>query len=302
MSKNAKAATASTSKKTAEPKAVAFIAANALSTDVGAKAMEAFRISKNEDAKIAELSQENTKRKGETLKTLTLAFVKAATADKNIRLADCQSDTEKQVRALREKLEVAVGIRTVAQNADGTNKIELAPWTKEYLPQPGEDKESEDWRRKENFRTNFSAVLKKAMAAAHAISHKGIHASEDKATGALLISGPAVKERFGHDNILLNEKREIKEGDRKIELKKIPSFTELTRISAESVGKAAPVRVDSRKPGSGKVTEKDMIAAITSLQNALSKFSGFGDDMATALEGLQDTIETALAQNQGSEG
>ncbi len=282
-------------------KAVSFLAANAMSADIGKKAMEDFGVAKQTDAAISEMTAENSARKGATLKALTLAFVKAATADKGVNLGHVQSDVDKEVSQLRQKLEVAVGIRVANRQPDGTDKVELAPWTSEFLPQPGENKESDEWRKKENFRTNFSAVFKKAMGAAHAIMLKGITASEDKKTGHLLISGKTVKERFGTDSVLLNEKREYKEGDRKVTLNKIPSFTELARISAESVGKTLQTRVDSRAKTGGPVTEADIIKSVQSLQVVLTKLKGFGDDLATALEGLQDTIEKALNENEGSE-
>lgn len=284
-------------------KAVGFVNPSAMSADVGRKAMESFGEAKMADDQIRELSNENTRRKGQTLMSLTMSFVKAAKEDKNINLADINSDKKEDASRCRAKLEVAVGIKIATKNEDGTDKLTLADWTKEYLPQPGMDKESEEWRKKETFRTNFAAVFKKAAMAAHAIVLKGIDLKEDKERGVLLISGKAVKERFNYDGpVALDEKKDFKVGDRKVSLAKVPSFTEIARISAEAGGTTLTTRVDSRaKLGGAKVSEKDVLEAVKALQNAITKIKNFGDDLATALEGLQDTIEKALSENEGSE-
>ena len=283
-------------------KAVAFINPNALSTDVGRIAMENFGEAKIADDQIRELTSENTRRKGQTLMSLTQSFVKAAMADKSVILGDINSDKKDDVTRLRSKLEVAVGIKIATKGEDGTDKLSLADWTKEFLPQPGMDKESEEWRKKETFRTNFAAVFKKAIMAAHAIVLKGMTMKEDKERGVLLLSGKAVKERFNYDGpVALDEKKEFKEGDRKISLAKVPSFTELARISAEAAGTTLTTRVDSRaKLGGAKVSEKDVLEAVKALQNAVLRLKGFGDDLADALEGLRDTIDKALDENEGA--
>ena len=303
----AKAATRSTKPmaKDTSKAVVGYVAPGALSLEVGRKAMEDFGEAKIADEQIKELNSENVRRKGQTLKDLTMAFVKAANNDKTIILGDVNSDKKDDAGRLRSKLEVAVGIKVATKNEDGTDKLTLADWTKAILPQPGMDKESEEWRKKETFRTNFATVFKKAMMAAHAVVLKGITIKEDKERGVLLISGKAVKERFNYDgDIALDEKKEFKEGDRKIALAKTPSFTELARISAESAGTTLTTRVDSRaKLGGAKLTEKDVLDVVKSLQNAILKLKGFGDDLADALEGLRDTIDKALDDNEGpSEG
>jgi hypothetical protein len=295
-------ASSSTKPMATDKRAIAFVSPTAMSVDVGERAMAAFKNSKELDAQISELTQSNQVKKYETLKSLTMSFVKAAQADKTIDLGKIHSDVDKEVSQLRQKLDVAIGIRTATRNEDGTDKLSLAPWTKDYLPQPGENKDTPGFQPKENFRTNFAAVFKKAILSAHAVVSKGLRIDEDKETGILLVSGKAIKERFNVDQIALNEKREIKEGDRTVKLAKVPSYTELGRISAESVGKAITTRAQSAaKLGGAKVTEKDIVEGVQSLQLAISKLTGFGDELATALEALQDTIERALSDNDGPE-
>jgi hypothetical protein len=292
------APTSSTKPMAKDSKAVGFVSPAAMSADVGQKAMEAFRVAKETDAEISTLQANNTARKYETLKSLTQSFCKAALHDKTINLADIHSEEDKTVAKLRTKLEVAVGIKQVAKTEDGTDRFSLSDWTADYLPQVGEDKTTAEWRRKENFRTNFAPVFKKAIQSAHAILLKDLKISEDK-DGALMVEGKAIKERFNVDKIALNEKREIKDGEKTIKLAKIPSYTELARISAESAGKTIQTRVQSAAKMSGNLTEADVLNAVKTLTTALGKMKNFGDELATAMEALQDTIEQALSRNEG---
>jgi hypothetical protein len=267
--------------------------------DVGQKAVAAFKITKETDAEIAELAQKNTAQKGQTLAMLTEAFYHAAVNDKNVKLGNIHSDAATDLKDLRQRLEVAIGIKIATRNEDGTEKIGYAPWAKDYFPQPGETKETEGWQAKENFRTNFATAFTKCVKAAHAVQLKGLQMAKDKVTGTLLISGKAIKERFNVDQIALNEKREVKDGEKTVKLAKIPSYTELARISAESVGKSLQTRVQSTAKEVNALNEGDVTMAVNSLTTTIGKLSNFGDELATAIEALMEACEKALDANQG---
>ena len=301
MAKATKAATQApeSTKPMAKETALSYVSPKAMSVDVGEKAVRAFKVTKDQDQQIADLQQQNSAQKGQTLAMLTEAFFVAANNDKNIKLGNIHSDAATDLRDLRSRLEVAVGIKIAKRGDDGVEKIVFADWAKDYFPQPGESKETDGWQVKENFRTNFATAFTKCVKAAHAVQLKGLEMSKDKATGTLLISGKAIKERFNVDQIALNEKREIKDGDRTVKLAKIPSYTELARISAESVGKTLTTRVDSRAKEVNSLNEADVTSSVNSLTMAIGKLTNFGDDLATAIEALMEACEKALDANEG---
>jgi hypothetical protein len=290
-----------TSKPAAASKAVGFVASSALSLDVGEKAVKAF---KGVDTAL-NTAKDNIERaergKRETLKDLTQAFTKAALNDKRIVLADQYSDEKKVIEAMNERLRVAIGIKVVQRGEDGTEKIVLAPWTADLFPQPGEDRKSDAWQAKETFRGNFGAIFKKAVLAAEAIISTGMKVREAK-DGTLMISGPKIKEHFKVDEVALNEKRKIKEGDVVKELPKTPSYTEIGRIGAALRGENITTRADSRaKLGGAALTEGDLVKSAKALQSAIVKIKNFSDSTASALEALADTIEKALEANEGTD-
>ena len=88
-----------------------YVNPKALAVDVGMKAVKAFLQTKTTDDKINELMQQNTMQKGQTLAMLTEAFYHAATNDKTIKLENIRFDVKEDLSALRQKLEVAVGIK-----------------------------------------------------------------------------------------------------------------------------------------------------------------------------------------------
>jgi hypothetical protein len=279
--------------------AVAYVNKNALSTDVGQKAVMAWKATKDTEKQITDLAEDNARRKGAALKMLTLAFIKAATADKNIKLEDVYLEKSAKLNDLRQRCEVAVGIKVAKKGEDGVERYEMAEWTHDVLPQPKEDKSQPGFQAKENFRSNFAAAMTKCIKAAHAVMVKQIQVTEDKATGTLLVSGKAIKEHFNVDQVALNEKREVQQDGKEVKLAKIPSFTELARISAATQGKSIPTRAEAAK-AINPLNEKDMQSAVQSVTTALGKLKSFGDELATAIEALAEACEDALQRN-GSE-
>jgi hypothetical protein len=278
-------------------KAVGFLASTAMSAGVGEKAIMAFQNIKEGIAEIKAIESENIAKRSETLKSLTMAFVKAARADTSIKLSDVHSKDDATSRAVKVKLEVAIGIRVATPNAEGGYKTEYAPWTADYFPQTGENKKDPDIRKKETFRTNFSTVFKKAIMSADGIVQKGIAITETK-DGLLQLEGKAIKERFNQDVVVLNEKQTVMVGDKEVMLAKKPSFTEIARISADAAGTVITTRVQSAaKLGGAKVTEADIIAGIEAMTKTIQGLKDIGDKLASAIETLQEACETAIAEN-----
>jgi hypothetical protein len=284
----------------ASKQAVAYINPKALATDVGEKAVMAWKQTQDVEDQISDLVDQNTRRKGDALKMLTLAFAKAASIDKNIRLEDIYLEKSEKLRDLRQRCEVVVGIKVAKKGEDGVERYEMAPWTKEVLPQPKEDKNQPGFQAKENFRSNFAAAMTKCIKAADALVLKGIQAEEDKVTGHLMLTGKAVKEHFDVDKVALNEKREVTDNGKQVKLAKIPSFTELARIGAAARNKSIPTRSQTAKEVN-PLNEKDVISAVQSITIALGKLKDFGDELARAIEALVEAGEDALSRNGGEE-
>jgi hypothetical protein len=278
----------------------AYINPRALATDVGQQAVMAWKETKDLESEIANLEDQTNRQKGHALKIMTVAFAKAASIDKNIKLEDIYQEKGEKLRDLRQRCEVVIGLKVAKTGEDGVQRYELAPWTKEYLPQPKEDKNLPGFQAKENFRSNFAAAMTKCIKAADALVLKGIQAEEDKVTGHLMLTGKAVKEHFDVDKVSLNEKREVVDNGKQVKLTKIPSFTELARIGAASRNKAIPTRAQSAKE-INPLNEKDVISAVQSITTALGKLKDFGDELATAIEALAEACDAAIQRNGSGE-
>jgi hypothetical protein len=122
-------------------------------------AVAAWRGVRETDRDVSELQHKNAMIKGQTNAMLTEAFVHAAMADKNIKLAVINTEDQSALKDLRSRLEVAVGIKIASRGDDGIEKVVLAPWTANFFPQPTDSKETPEWREKENFRSNFATAF-----------------------------------------------------------------------------------------------------------------------------------------------
>jgi hypothetical protein len=294
MAKAAKAA-ASTKPMAKDTKAVGFVLANAISADVGEKALANLKGAMETDAEISDLTFQSDKKKYLTLALMTDAFVKAAKADKRIDLGDVLKDG-KTWGVLREKLEVVMGVRIINRSEDGAEKITLAPWTKPYLVQTGENKSNcETYQDKDTFRSNFQRQVKNAAGAAHAIVEKGIVAKLDEKIGTLLLSGPAIKKHFGNvEEVALNERKNVDINGKNVTLNNKPSFKEIGNIA-----KGTGVGTGAGAPGQGaQVTEKSITAHVNSLIASLGKVKNIGDGLAKALEELSEKIEEVLVERE----
>lgn len=291
-----------------DTKLAVYVNPAAMSPDIGRQVVLNYGAARAEGISLKEQLDANQKKTNGQLKLLTEAFVKAAINDKRINLdpKNVKSDKAEDLRELRQQLEVAIGIRTVVTNTDGTRKFEYADWAKSVFPTAQEKQENEAlWQQKENFRTNFATQFKKCIGAASTIYTDNIKLSEDT-NGNLMISGPKVKERFNVESVTLNEKRDmLVKGDdganRRVKLAKIPSFTELDRMASEKAGKVLKTKTDSRAQKTTVPTDPQMISMVKSMTVTIGLMKNFSDELADEFQNLADAIDKALEQNTGLE-
>lgn len=281
--------------------AKAFVDQRAMSADAGEHAVQSFKALKDAGANIANLEVEQRKHKHESLKTLTLAFCKAGLNDPSIDLKLAFGE-KKDLEVLLGKLRVAIGMTIATTNPDGTTSFKLAPWTAAYFPQPGENPEKDPIvRKKETFRSNFAAQMKKAAQTAFTINHGGLDTSATKKDGPLLVTGKAVKEHFKTDEpVALNEVQKFARGDETVNLAKKPSYSELNTIGAKMAGvktASAPKVIKL----SAKATEQEVIRACTALKQTVEKLKNFGEELGNSLEDLASAIEEAIDRNGAEE-
>jgi hypothetical protein len=278
--------------------AVAFVNPKALQIDVGAKVLASFAAMKTIDNDMKLMQDQKDAKKRETLNRLTLAFIHAAQNDKNINLMLAISKSNDDQKDIRERLYVAVGIKTETINEDGTKKIDWSKATEEYFPHSGLAKDSDEYKQRENFRSNFAGQFSKAMKSAAGVNRKGVVLSMDKTSGNLLAEGKAVKEAFGVDKVLINEKRTATDSDGTVrKLKAIPSFTELGRMAYEGSGQTLATRADSRAKVA-VVGEGEVLQSVKALTASIANLKSFGDELADALEALQDACGDALERRE----
>lgn len=280
-----------------------YVAPAAMSADVGRKVIEHLGGTFGEITELRDQLAEVETRKASQLLLLTQAFVKAAANDKRINLTalNVKSEKPEDVKELRQQLEVAIGLRTVSLNPDGTRKFEYADWAKPLFPTAQEKQDDKSaWQVKENFRTNFATQFKKCMGAASTIWERGIQMQIDEQAGQLTISGKGVKEHFNVDTVTLNEKRDVLVDDpdgvkRKTRLTKIPSFTELDRMASTKAGKTLKTKAQSTATGGNAMpTENELRTQIQSITVAIKLAKNPSDEFRDAAEKLKDAIEEML--------
>jgi hypothetical protein len=263
-----------------------------------------------------------TKRR-DLITQLTLGIVKAAKGDDTIDLSLAFSGDPKQQGKLNNLLGIALGFRTVVTSAPDKTGVSYdtvvsAPAVKEFFPMPGEtEANTTDYRQKLNFSKNFLAQLKKCAGAAQAIIDQDVEAHYDKKLGTMVISGPAVKKRFGQESVVINEAKSIGEGNAKVELNEKPSFQALAVWGGETVGAdnkaSAAGTPGSRgtKPGTIaggqvkaaeeklKTTKPDaaVVSVCKILVSAIEKYEGeITEEMEIAFSSVTNAIDVALGE------
>jgi len=267
----------------------------ALSVDVGPKVLQTLAAYSRDERQVRELQQSMEAKRYDALSNLTAAIVKAATADKTIKLDVIFAGSKLDKIKLNNQLGIALGFKsvmTVGKAGAEKKRVEWAPSVADYV-KPQKDDPEDIGRQKSTVRTNFAHMLTKCTQAAIGIIDDGIKVNMDKATGTLLLSGPAVKSHFGEATVLLNEKQTVKTLDKKgnvtgeKKLKVKPSFTEIARRAAEAHGKVHAKRVDSRT-----VTvdpQKHVTELCNLLVKSLEKLTG------EPSEGLKKALESAAS-------
>lgn len=301
---------AKTDAKTETSKEVAVIHLNskALSPEVGAVIVKAFHEAYTLDADIVKMKAKSEQNKHSVLASMTGAIIKAVNADDSINLADVFSGDQKKMNFLNDQLMIAMGIREQVNVAkDGKEPKYKIGYTKavaDVFPSAKDDKDSDEWKAKNNFRSNFAHQIKRASQAAYGAIEEGIEVKMDNKAGTLKLTGKAVQKHFGQESVLLNEKQTITVGTgdkaQKIKLAAKPSFTEIANIGAASAGKALKSRQDrsNNKTGTAAVDASDALSVIAGeFVKALNLFKGGANaKLKATLEKVQNGITVVLAR------
>ena len=276
-------------------KEVAVIKLNqkALSTDIGEAIVKQFAEAYELDANIAVMKVKSENTKHLMLSQMTTAILKAANADDAVDLSLVFSGDQKKMNFLNDQLLIAMGVReqvNVAKNGKEPKlKVQYTDKVAGYFPSAKDDKDSDEYKRKNNMRSNFVAVLKRAAQSAYGMIEEGIEAKFDKKANTLQITGKAVKKHFGQESVLLNEKQTVTVGTgdkaQKVKLAAKPSFSEIANIGAAHAGKTLQSRKEQGTSGKGtNVTDADgaLIAIAGEFHKALNLFKGVPSDKLRA--------------------
>lgn len=304
MAKTAKEAAKTETKKAEvkEPKPMKEIVSvkpGALSTDVGPAILAGLDKSYKDEAKANELMQGVEAKRYDMLAQLTNAILKAANADDSIDLSKAFTGNRTDMNTLNDQLGLALGFREVteveAKDGSMMQRIGTSKACLKYWPGPKDDSKSPEGKRKNTLRTNFLHMIKKCAQAASGIQAKGIKVATDKDSGTLRISGPAVVKEFGHDNVVLNEKQIVGEGEGAVKLVKKPSFTAVAQMGAAAAGKVLEIRKDSRVASNATDPGVAVQTICKSLVDACSKLKLPADDETKReLSKAQSAIDKVL--------
>jgi ribosome-associated translation inhibitor RaiA len=285
-------------------KELVTVKTGALSVDVGPRVIaglsEAFV---KEDQANAILNEVN-RRRFDLLAETTAAIVKAAKADDSINLAAAVGDDKKAMNVLNDQLGLALGFREIVtipgkKGEEDTKVIQTAKSVVKFFPSKNDVKGSEAAQRKATLRTNFLHMLKKCAQASVAIMEKDIVIKPDKATGTLRISGPAVMERYGQSEVLLDGKLSMGEGDSKVTLKEKPSFQGLAKLGAETQGKVVEARKDSRASATAVDAQTALQSICSTLVERINKLKDKPNPETTKqLNAVKSAVDKLLADNK----
>lgn len=296
MAKAGKVAVAESEKaKEAKPQLpVVTVKATAISKGVGLAAIKTLASTFQDEDQIAAMRSSVEKRRWDVLASLTGACVKALQADTSINLVDAFKEAKDMIK-LNDQLGLALEFKQVYRYTNKTGVVEKIDYTPEAsaLLRPGEHDDEALKKRKGTVRSNFLTQLKKAFQAAVAIVETKTEVKTDKATGTLLLSGPAIKKQFGQASVLLNEQQTVKSGDKEVKLKEKPSFQAMANRAAEMHGKVQVGRVDSRKTTADP--DKHMADLAGLMVKAIESTKGKPTDaQKKAMETVRNAIDVCL--------
>lgn len=277
---------------------IPVLKSTALSTDVGLKVISWLADADKFDREASQLRESGEAKRYDSLAALTQGIVKAAKADGAINLAAVFEEAKSPAKArLNNQVYLALGFKTTINAGKGKKRF---GWTSEISPYVEVDGANDPVaKQKGTVRTNLAHMLTKSIQFAITIIENKIDMKPDKASGTLLLSGPAIKSHFGEASVLLNEKQTVKLHDKKGNvtgektLKAKPSFTEIARIGAEAHGKAFKARVDSRAVAVDPA--KHIVDLCGMMVKALEKApKEMNEAMVTALESVRGAIDVLL--------
>lgn len=272
----------------------------AMSVSVGPVVLAAIGSYTQGERQIGELKRSIEQKQYEALAQMTAGIVKAAKADASIRLEGVFEDKQAKAR-LNNQIYFALGLKhAITVGKEGSEKQKIV-WTPEAaeLIEPNEKDPKDLATQKGTIRTNLAHMLTKCTKAAVGIIDDDIKVDTDKASGSLMLTGPAVKKHFGEASVVLNEKQTVQVKDKKgavvgeKQLLAKPSFTEIAKRAAEAHGQVHATRVDSRI-GATVDVNKHIIDLAGMLLKAVNALKEVPDTVKTALESVANAIDEKL--------
>lgn len=268
---------------------VPVIGAKAMQVDIGPMIVPILAKADVDVSSANQMLEQAKKKSYDALAHLTVGIVKAARNEKTISLNHVFSGDKASIRFLNDQLGVALGWKVIEGEGDKRRTV-WNPALSAYFPMPGEKVQAKD-----TFRSNFVKQVGKCAAAALHIIEKKLDAKVDTNAGTLRISGPAVAAQFGQASVVLDERKTVGTGDKKVELNAIPSFTALRNAAAQAHG--AAVRQGSNTRGAKVVTDpaQALVTIGESFVQALAKLKPEHHTAAVkaAVQKAQDAIEAS---------
>ena len=280
---------------------------SAMSLDVGPTVIKSLvEVSERTEELERELGSQEVRRRDALMQLMT-SFVKAAQNDNGIDLSKAFSTERKEWSPQLDKLLLAIGVYQVVPVKDkagketGRFRLDYTDSVRNFFPGSLKDKDTDPaYAKKNSVRTRFLEQCKKSAQGAQGVIARGIKIEADKKSGTLRVSGKAIKEHFGEDEVLLDEKQKViahdKQGKEKVvQLKVKPSYTALAQIGAKSIGKVLTKRPDARVAGGGVDPEKALINGANDLAASVNRYSGeITDAVRKALNAVVNAIATKL--------
>jgi hypothetical protein len=276
------------------------IKAGAMSKDVGPIVIAGLAQAYADETKGRELITGAQSKTYNLLAQLTQAIVKAAKADTSIKLSVASGTDAKAQGLLNDQIGIALGFRDVITVGSGDKTKQRVTYAKsvaQFFPMPNEDKQSDAYKRKTTMRSNFLHMVKKCELAADAIIQQDMDVKMDKASGSLMLSGPAVKKQFGQASVVLNEKQTVTDSKgNETKLNERPSFTALAAKAKESHGGTIHRGSNTRGDAATQLSNpgQALNALCKSVIEMLARVKNPGPAQITSVKQVESAIDTWL--------
>lgn len=280
-----------------------FLAAGAISKDVGPAVLASLAAAQKDEERAHELLGSVDSKRYDALSQMTRALVLAIDNDPHINIEDAFSTEKKRVERIYEQCRVALGIKVPRKiEIGGVETIisEYAPAVAKLFPSKADKPGSDTHKRKDTLRSNFTHALKKCLGAAIGILDMNADMEVDKDTGTLLLTGPAVKVAFGSETVTLDGRQSVGEGESVVKLNMKPSYEGVAKIAQQKRGAvASPRKAGVSTAGAGPVQPVNSDEAFGSLCNsliaALNKMQGRpSEDAVKAMLSVESAINAKL--------